>query len=65
MIQEHIMRKRVLLLITVASVFSAQAFATPSYDNWPNVTGPYFGQEPPGMMAEIFAAGIISTDQVK
>jgi WD40-like Beta Propeller Repeat len=63
MIQEHIMRKRVLLLITVASVFSTQAFAIRSYDNWPNVTGPYFGQEPPGMTAEIFAEGIISTDQ--
>ncbi len=53
----------ILLLITVVSVFSTHAFATPSYDHWPDVTGPYLGQEPPGMTAEIFAAGIISTEQ--
>jgi len=57
------MRKRVLLLITVAFVYSTHAFATQSYDNWPDVAGSYFGQEPPGMTAEIFAPGIISTDR--
>jgi hypothetical protein len=57
------MCKRALLLITVAFVFSIHAFATLSYDNWPNVTGPYLGQELPGMTAEIFAPGIISTDR--
>ena len=58
-----VMRNRVLLLITVAFVFSSHAFASLDYDNWPDVTGPYFGQEPPGMTAEIFAPGIISTDR--
>jgi len=57
------MRKRFLLLIAVACVISAHAFATQSYENWPDVAGPYFGQEPPGMTAEIFAPGIISTDR--
>jgi hypothetical protein len=52
-----------LLLTTVALLFSTYAFATLTYDNWPDVAGPYFGQEPPGMMAEIFAPGIISTDR--
>ena len=57
------MRKTVLFLITVAFVFSTHAFATQPYDNWPDVAGPYFGQEPPGMTAEIFAPGSISTDR--
>jgi hypothetical protein len=51
-----------LLMITVACVFSIQAFATWSFDHWPDVAGPYLGQEPPGMTAQIFAPGIISTD---
>jgi len=54
---------RVPLLITVAFVFSAHAVATLFYDNWPDVAGPYLGQKPPGMTAEIFAPGIISTDR--
>ncbi len=57
------MRQGVLLLITVAFVFSTHAFAAQSDENWPDVAGPYFGQEPPGMTAEIFAPGIISTDR--
>ena len=57
------MCKRVLLLITVAFVFSTHAIAMQSYENWPDVAGPYLGQQPPGMTAEIFAPGIISTDQ--
>lgn len=56
------MHKRTLLLITTF-VFSTHAFATRSYDNWPDVAGPYFGQEPPGMTARMFAPGIISTDR--
>ena len=27
-----------------------------------NLTGPYFGQKPPGMTPEVFAPGIVSTD---
>jgi len=57
------MRKIGLLLTPVALLFSTYAFATLTYDNWPDVAGPYLGQEPPGMMAEIFAPGIISTDR--
>jgi hypothetical protein len=30
--------------------------------DFPVLSGPYLGQKPPGMMAEIFAPGIISTD---
>lgn len=57
------MRKIGLPLTTVVLLFSTSAFATLTYDNWPDVAGPYFGQKPPGMMAEIFAPGIISTDR--
>mgnify|MGYP001811726325 CR=1 FL=1 len=31
--------------------------------DWPVLDGPYFGQDPPGLVAEIFAPGIISTDK--
>ena len=57
------MYRRVQLLITITTVFSTYAIASLPYDNWPEVTGPYVGQEPPGMTAEIFAPGIISTDK--
>ena len=30
-------------------------------EKWPGLEGPYVGQEPPGMVAEIFAPGLIST----
>lgn len=57
------MHNRFLLLITVASMFSTHSYATINYNNWPVITGPYLGQRPPGMKAEMFAPGIISTDQ--
>ena len=57
------MDKRVLLLITSVSVFSGHVSAIQPYENWPEITGPYLGQEPPGLQAEMFAPGIISTDQ--
>ena len=31
-------------------------------DEWPVLSGPYLGQEPPGMTPEIFAPGLISLD---
>ena len=57
------MNKKFLLLITAALVLPSHAMATPLYDNWPDVAGPYVGQEPPGMTAEMFAPGFISTDR--
>jgi hypothetical protein len=56
------MSARNLLLIAVVHLFSTHAFAAQIYDNWPDLAGPYLGQEPPGMVAKIFAPGIISTD---
>jgi hypothetical protein len=57
------MNKRILLLITAAFVLPTHSIATQLYDNWPDAAGPYFGQEPPGMTAEMFAPGFISTDR--
>ena len=57
------MRGRNSLLITVVFILSNQAVATSAYDNWPVVSGPYLGQQPPGMTAEMFAPGIVSTEK--
>jgi len=32
------------------------------YDEFPVLHGPYLGQKPPGMSAEVFASGIVTTD---
>lgn len=55
------MRRKISLLITM--VFANHAFATPAYEDWPIVAGSYLGQPPPGMTAEMFAPGIVSTDR--
>jgi hypothetical protein len=57
------MRNKILPLITVACAYSAHALAERPYDDWPDLSGPYLGQEPPGMIVEMFAPGIISTDR--
>jgi len=33
--------------------------------NFPDLTGPYLGQKPPGLEPEIFAPGIISTELIE
>lgn len=43
------------MLVTALSAFAQERV-------FPNLTGPYLGQTPPGMTPEIFAPGIISTD---
>lgn len=46
------------------SLLSALTMMSQSYaqDEFPLLEGPYMGQKPPGMVAEPFALGIISTD---
>ena len=56
------MRKTILLLASVSIGFSTYAPVSLSHGNWPILTGPYLGQTPPSVTAEIFAPGIISTD---
>ena len=57
------MRYTLFQLIAVVLVGSGHAVAAPDFANWPDVSGPYIGQKPPGMAAELFAPKIISTDQ--
>lgn len=45
-----------VLLAVLAGLWHAPAAA------WPVVSGPYFGQKPPGMRAEMFAPGIVSSE---
>ena len=57
------MRNKISLLGTIAFVISGYASVAPAYEDWPCVSGPYLGQQPPGMTAEMFAPDIVSTDQ--
>jgi len=57
------MRRTLFQLIAVVLLGSGHAVAAPDFANWPDVSGPYIGQKPPGMAAELFAPKIISTDQ--
>jgi hypothetical protein len=45
-----------LFLLLFATILSAQN------NNSPKLTGPYLGQKPPGLKPEIFAPGIVSTE---
>lgn len=46
-----------ILLFLLCSMYYVSA-----KDDWSVLKGPYLGQKPPGMKAEIFAPGIVSTD---
>ncbi|MBU1011572.1 MAG: hypothetical protein KKG99_01085 [Bacteroidetes bacterium] len=57
------MKKTILiayLLLVAAITINAQQTDFP-YRKLSGLTGPYFGQKPPGMIPEIFAPGIVST----
>ncbi|MEM9313788.1 MAG: hypothetical protein AAGA95_04115 [Pseudomonadota bacterium] len=45
-------------------IFAAlvMAASTVAHAEWPELTGPYLGQEPPGTTPEVFAPGLISLD---
>jgi len=49
---------------SIAVLFSILAFSSNSYgqDEFPVLEGPYLGQKPPGLIPEVFAPGIISTE---
>lgn len=53
------------IYIFIAILFSALTMSSKSYsrDEFPLLKGPYLGQKPPGMVAEPFASGIISTER--
>ena len=47
----------IVLLLTVLSVNGGSA----AQDGFPDLEGPYLGQEPPGLTPKVFAPGIVST----
>ena len=53
-------RSYILLVLLLAML--TMNFKSHSQDEFPAFEGPYLGQKPPGMVAEPFAPGIISTD---
>ncbi len=55
------MHKAITLLVALGCVATNQSHATASGENWPELKGSYLGQAPPGLVAEIFAPGVIST----
>ncbi|MBU1013923.1 MAG: hypothetical protein KKG99_13045 [Bacteroidetes bacterium] len=56
------MRKIVLVFVFMLFL-GTPLFCQTSQKNFPVLKGQYLGQEPPGITPEIFAPGIISTDQ--
>jgi Tol biopolymer transport system component len=54
----HCGAHRIVHLLVALGVLAAVASAGET----PKLTGPYFGQEPPGMKAEVFAPGLISKE---
>jgi hypothetical protein len=46
------------ILLSIIFTFISHA----QQNKFPDLKGPYLGQKPPGMMAEIFAPGIVSTE---
>lgn len=47
-----------IFIVTIVNISAGQE----RVENFPVLKGPYLGQKPPGMIPEIFAPGIISTD---
>ncbi|WP_339699607.1 hypothetical protein [uncultured Roseivirga sp.] len=57
--------KKASLLVLIITISLNTLFAQENKDidfNFPDLEGPYMGQKPPGMVAEPFALGIISTE---
>ena len=57
--------KRICTLIIL--LFSALTMNSESYsqDEFPVLKGPYLGQKPPGLVPELFAPGIVSTENLE
>jgi len=55
--------KPITIFITLLLSVLAMSSKSYSHDEFPVLEGPYMGQKPPGMKAEPFAPGIISTER--
>ncbi|MEM7297695.1 MAG: hypothetical protein AAF391_05455 [Bacteroidota bacterium] len=51
-----------LIMIGAMSIHSTYAQEYPQIDSNTRLSGPYFGLEPPGQTAKVFAPGIVSTE---
>jgi hypothetical protein len=51
------------LVLTLYLLISTLLFLTAQKSYLPELTGPYLGQKPPGLIPEIFAPGIVSTEK--
>ncbi len=57
---KEIKMKKVIIISCTIILISAISLA--QQNDFPKLSGPYLGQKPPGMIPEIFAPGIISTE---
>jgi len=55
------MEKKIFLRFLLIYIFSSISGLSAQQKDFPELTGPYLGQKPPGIQPEIFAPGIIST----
>ena len=63
LLKKSTMQKNTVLIILILSCSIGGLTAQEKTIDLPILKGPYLGQEPPGMTPEVFAPGIISTDE--
>ncbi len=56
------MRRPFGILFFFSILEPGHAAEMPDFESWPDVSGPYLGQELPGKAAELFGANLISTE---
>ena len=61
--QPHLLKKHSALVASVIISFFAFWGGFAQQTDFPVLKGPYLGQKPPGMTPEVFAPGIISTEE--
>ena len=52
---------RIALAATLSALILAHSTTASAQPDWPELTGPWLGQAPPGMTPEVFAPGLVST----
>ena len=57
--------KKIIFVVLVLFVFVIPVLAQEKINNFPVLTGPYLGQKLPRMTPEIFAPGIVCTDETQ
>ncbi len=58
--QNTIIMKKIILFLSL--VISMSISINAQDKDFPNLTGPYLGQKPPGLIAQLFAPGVVSTE---